>query len=682
MAGELYNSSGTPRSPSNEATGDDVRQNSDAKASVSATDPAGQRSAPIGILTSQAEDLDKIKDAVVDSANMARNIWVLFLSFGTYLVVAVGSVTHRQLFLEGPIRLPLLNVDLPLVAFFVVAPALFLIFHVYLLMHLKLMSAKVQRYNSLLYEFGLERSTEHYVRLQLPDFMFVQYLAGPGEGWKSLMHWLLVLVAWLTVAIGPLIVLLLIQLQFLPYHLEGVTWTQRIIIILDIGLLWWFWPKILQGGSGGRFAIAMRTSAVIVSAALIVFSVCISAFPGEAFYGKLVPSWTENVFEGRVYQGRPAPWFSNRLILPLQHFVDADALEKIIERNQKEANQGLSEYALSLRHRNLTHAVLDYTDLRQVDLTGAQLQGASLFSAHLQGSDLSGAYLQGVSFGVAYLQGANLSRAHLQGALLDSASLQGANLSDAHLEGATLKSARLQAALLFGAHLEGASLDGANLQGASLDGANLQDASLNCVNSQYAPPTCAHLEGASLKSANLQGASLEHAGLWLAHGTPDPGNPPRVWLKAPQLQAPKDDQPVQWEKDALLGVNDNAVKNRIRDALARLSLREKDAQDRLSENYWIDLGDKTSEADYEKDLPDRLTRLACMDTFVARGLVTNYDLVQEPSDHPRMDQILLAAALVAAAESDTADCPGVKGLNVTSIARLRRWAVGVEIKTK
>jgi hypothetical protein len=77
---------------------------------------ATQRAAVISTLTAQADDPDKLKSALVDAANMAHNIWVLFLSFGTYLVVAVGSVTHRQLLLEKPIRLPLLNVELPLVA--------------------------------------------------------------------------------------------------------------------------------------------------------------------------------------------------------------------------------------------------------------------------------------------------------------------------------------------------------------------------------------------------------------------------------------------------------------------------------------------------------------------------------------------------------------------------------------
>ena len=36
---------------------------------------------------------------------------------------AVGSVTHRDLLFESPVKLPFLNVDLPLVGFFVLGPS-------------------------------------------------------------------------------------------------------------------------------------------------------------------------------------------------------------------------------------------------------------------------------------------------------------------------------------------------------------------------------------------------------------------------------------------------------------------------------------------------------------------------------------------------------------------------------
>ena len=134
MVEQTPNTAITPASPSDQPPGEHLR--------VAVTSR----------FTVRADDPDKVEAALVDAASATRNVWVLFLSFGTYLIVTVGSVTHRQLLLEDPIRLPLLSVDLPMIAFFVVAPILFLIFHIYLMLHLKLMADKVRRYNALVYE--------------------------------------------------------------------------------------------------------------------------------------------------------------------------------------------------------------------------------------------------------------------------------------------------------------------------------------------------------------------------------------------------------------------------------------------------------------------------------------------------------------------------------------------------
>jgi hypothetical protein len=40
-----------------------------------------------------------------------------------------------------------------------------------------------------------------------------------------------------------------IQVQFLPYHLEWVTWVQRFAVLIDVILLWTLWPAILNGRS-------------------------------------------------------------------------------------------------------------------------------------------------------------------------------------------------------------------------------------------------------------------------------------------------------------------------------------------------------------------------------------------------------------------------------------------------
>jgi hypothetical protein len=57
-------------------------------------------------------DVEALEKSVNDSATRVSAIWVSFLIFGLYLVIAAGTVTHRQLFLEDRIKLPVLNIDL------------------------------------------------------------------------------------------------------------------------------------------------------------------------------------------------------------------------------------------------------------------------------------------------------------------------------------------------------------------------------------------------------------------------------------------------------------------------------------------------------------------------------------------------------------------------------------------
>jgi hypothetical protein len=62
---------------------------------------------------------------MVDAATVGGGLWLSYLFVFFYLAIATGGVTHRDLFLESPVKLPFLNVDLPLIGFFVLGPLLF-----------------------------------------------------------------------------------------------------------------------------------------------------------------------------------------------------------------------------------------------------------------------------------------------------------------------------------------------------------------------------------------------------------------------------------------------------------------------------------------------------------------------------------------------------------------------------
>jgi hypothetical protein len=129
----------------------------------------------------KADDLEAIRDAVVDAASVSGGLWISYLFVLFYLLIAAGGVTHKDLFLENPVKLPFLNVDLPLKGFFWLGPAIFLIVHTYVLMHFVLLVGKVRVLDAALRAQIADEAKREALRRQLPSNVFVQFLAGPRE---------------------------------------------------------------------------------------------------------------------------------------------------------------------------------------------------------------------------------------------------------------------------------------------------------------------------------------------------------------------------------------------------------------------------------------------------------------------------------------------------------------------
>jgi uncharacterized protein YjbI with pentapeptide repeats len=514
-------------------------------------------------LSADADDPDEVRKALDEAAGMSRNLWLVFLTFGTYLAIAVSSVTYRDLFLENPIKLPLLNVDLPLLAFFWVAPLLFLIFHAYLLLNLRLLVDNVRRYNEMVDAAKLERKQDDSFRLLLTNFPFVQLLAGTSDSRRGLVGWVLRAIVWITVVLAPVLLLLLMQLQFLPYHHHWVAWVQRTTIVADLILLWLFWPGIMLAGNRGRVRVLVsRASGAILTALVVIFSMLIATFPGEFHDQNIVATavWVPTALDiaasrdedvaaergGRVqallgpksiYEllflgnanevtGSRESFWSNTLVLPDQDFVDDEQLDKV-------------ERTISLRGRDLRKAVLVRGDLRKADFTGANLDDADLSLARLDQAKFGCAKAGKESFDIPFdffrgsyqwptdgcswmlrahfdgasLKSANMQSARLQESSFERAQLQDTNLYGARLQGAVFKDARLQGALLAQAWLQGASFDSAQLQGAWLDHAWMQGASLYGSNLDGATLVYVWLHGASLAGVSARGASFYEAHL-------------------------------------------------------------------------------------------------------------------------------------------------------------------------
>jgi uncharacterized protein YjbI with pentapeptide repeats len=607
-----------------------------------APDPPAPDPELIRKFAGQTHDLDALQKTVEDAAAVSAGFWLSYLFVLFYIGIAAGAVTHNDLLLENPVKLPFLNVELPLVAFFFLAPILFIVSHAYTLVHFVMLGAKVGVFDAELHaQLGDAPETREGLRRQLPSNILVQFLAGPKDIRDGGLGLMLKLIAWFSLVIGPVLLLLLIQAQFLPYHLEWVTWVQRFAVLVDVFLLWALWPAVLESRSEITWPPLWRRP-VLTLASLVPIGLAFTAatFPGEwldeligkrqwippypsakwsdqkdrtsfltQWYGQ--EGWTsfhDLLFNGDVddVTRRRKSLFSNTLVLPA---FDALKAAKIDDPKKLDS---INRDILILRGRHLESAVFSGADLRHVDMAGARLQGASLFVAQLQRAWLLGAQLQGASLKSAQLQGASFGGAQLQGASLDDAQLQGAWLSSAQLQGASLKGAQLQGASLIDAQLQGASLDSAQLQGASLDSARLPGTSL-----EYA-----QLQGTDFRNSTLAGMKMSGATVW------------RTSFAAASLTEVLEDglNANGLSKSEFATLQSTILKEvpeggQREQALKRIEILNPDIfRPEASEQETLEKG-RANETVYRKTLADQLKSLACSGDenarYIVRGLWVN-----------------------------------------------------------
>jgi uncharacterized protein YjbI with pentapeptide repeats len=457
------------------------------------------------------DDVEALAAALNHSAERVQNLWFSFLIFMVYLAIATGTTTHRMLFLESPLNLPVLNISLPLLGFYILTPIIFVVFHFYILLNLVLLARTAKSFEDALERaFPQDGEAREAFRMRIENTLFVQLLVGGRLEREGINAKLLSLMALITLAIAPVALLLMIQIKFLPYHSEWITWLHRGLLALDLVLVWTLWPGYRSGWgilSWPKWSWRVKTAGVLTALAL-VNAVAVATFPDEGVYVAIWHTYIVPV---------------NTLDLHGEDLVDDTKLMDITNKDENSTQAQRWVAILSLKGRDLTGVNLEGADIRHVDFAGAIINRANLNqarakkahfdNAQLQGASLDGAQLQGASLHGAQLQRALLRWAQLQGASLDGAQLQGAALWGVQLQGASLDGAQLQVAWLDRAQLQGASLDGAQLQGATLWDAQLQGASLARAGLQGAVLAGARLQGASLDGAQLQGALLDGARL-------------------------------------------------------------------------------------------------------------------------------------------------------------------------
>ena len=327
---------------------------------------------------------DRLREAANESARSFRAAYTFYLIIALYILVIVSSNTHHDLlFRAGIVQMPIVNVGVPVVRFFTVVPWLLLLLHFNLLIQAIFLANKVSQYAAALNGSMSRAKRSEALGLLYPAPLAHKVADADPQG---SMRRLLNVMVFVTLAVLPLGILIFAQARFLLYQNEWLTWLHRGAVVVDIGLLWWLWPRITVPHMAWREwykTRRLKASLVLtVTAFAIVLSVFFADFPGGTM-GNLTPSLDSrrNDLLDRTYD------LSNRVL------VDTEPAPEILAAHYRatcESGNGCDESViadgspfwcnhakpLQLKRRNFRNAMLSGSTLCQADLSGAKLHGA------------------------------------------------------------------------------------------------------------------------------------------------------------------------------------------------------------------------------------------------------------------------------------------------------------------
>ena len=474
-------------------------------------------------------DGEHLLESANDSARHFRNVYLAYLTVMIYIFVIVLSTEQELLFRAGDKQLPLVHINVPIVAFFTWIPWALLVLHFYLLIQVKFLSDKVRLYNERLNNHLESEEDISDAQMLLASVPLVHILV--EKKGKSMYSTLLYLIVFVSLVVFPLIVLIVTQIAFLPYQSELTTWVHRIVILIDVFMLWALGRNILRSHEGKTIWINSVAGLLVVLVAVFVVIVVFINFPGSKIYSHATASLYELEWVKKIMPANRFVLLNRKLVErePAPELLAAELLAAQIKYQMDDENLIKNAAPIWCRYT-------DPLDLKDRNFRKAKLERATLCKANLQDANLTDADLGGADLTDAYLWRADLTDANLREANLTDADLGGADLIDANLREANLTDAVLWRADLTDANLRKADLTDAVLWRANLTDADLWGADLTAVN----------LSQADFSNAVLGGTTLDLTWVWESSGSDEeryfPIGIPKDWddtLK-PEYLCPED----------------------------------------------------------------------------------------------------------------------------------------------
>jgi hypothetical protein len=157
----------------------------------------------------------------------ARNRIIFFTLFCVYALLSVLATTDKDIYMLNPIKMPLLNMELPLVSFYIAIPLFLVVLQFNLLYHLK-------TYKESLYKAYLQNAKDVH---SLPKGLFEGALLYSSNGffYKAIKFAIFAIVY-----IFPIITLSAFYIRFSDYQSFGISSWHLLLIVGSIAFLFVF----------------------------------------------------------------------------------------------------------------------------------------------------------------------------------------------------------------------------------------------------------------------------------------------------------------------------------------------------------------------------------------------------------------------------------------------------------
>ena len=440
-------------------------------------------------------DLEEIRKTINVSSSKNNNLLIFFTVFMLYILISVLGTSDLMLLLpENTFKMPIINFELDLIAFYILAPIMLLLLHFNNLFNYNMYLKKIDKHSKQINMETLDPSIYGYA----------YSLANHGLG-----GFLINLFLWIWIYLIPIFVLIFISIRFADYHVEWISNIHIIIVLLDIALIFlsFHYNKIHIKNTHRSIrilSVVFRCFIFCIGiAGLLYYFIFFRPVIDEPLDTRIqiqaenhhCMGWVYNILtEGKdnnistecfprlvVNEAEMAKITSSALYIP--RYL---ALKQDMNKNDKE-RQLILDYGTrsNLKGRNLRYADLYGCILTRANLQNSDLRNSDLRNSHLQAADLTNAKLQNANLTEAKLEqtilkDANLSHALLARVITDSEPVYYENtvLTDAQLVNSKMDKVDFWKAHLTGANFLHANLSESNFYEADLTGANFRDSNL------------------------------------------------------------------------------------------------------------------------------------------------------------------------------------------------------------